>query len=349
MIRIGAGLLAFLAGVGVASAQSPPVSFDNRTVTMIIGNGAGGGTDIVGRLIASYLPKYLPGSPAILVRNMPGAEGLPAYNYFATQVAADGLTLTMAASTAADPVLYRKPQSHYDPTKFVPVGGVGRGGTMLIVNRNAEPRLTDRTKPAVTMGSLTGVPRSGMLMAAWGIEYLGWNSRWVVGYPSTPELIGALERGEIDMTSEGSLHNIRKLVDSGKSKLIAQSGTIADGKLVRRSEFPDVPLFATLMEGKLHSKAEHDAYTYWSNMTTIDKWLVLPPGTPAAITGAYRTAFDRLMRDADFVERARKVTEDFVPMSYRDVGTLVGALGAVSPEGFALVNQMLRKQGLDVQ
>ncbi len=348
MIRVASLLLLLLATpTAGARGEGAPVSFDGKTVTILVGNGAGGGTDIVARLVGTYIGKYLPGAPALLVRNMPGAEGLPASNYFARQIAADGLTLLMESSTAADPMLYRKPQSTYDPTKFVTVGGVGRGGTTLLINSSSESRLTGVSPSRVTMGSLTGVPRSGMLMAAWGIEFLGWNARWVVGYPSTPELVSALERGEIDMTSEGSLHNVQRLVASGRFRIYAQTGTTENGKLVRRKDFGDAPLFNELMEGKLKTRIERDAFIYWSNQTTIDKWLALPPGTPDPITRIYRTAFDRLMRDAEFGDAVRKVTEDFVPMTHVDVSSLVNALGSISPEAFTFVDTMLKKQGLD--
>ena len=69
------------------------------------------------------------------------------------------------------PLLYRKPQSQFDPTKFHFIGGVGRGGTMLMIRKDAEPRLYDKSKPPVIMGSLGGVPRSGMQTTAWGIAY----------------------------------------------------------------------------------------------------------------------------------------------------------------------------------
>ena len=53
------GLLAAFA-TGSARADEP-VSFKGKTVTMIIGFAAGGGTDLAGRLIAAHLGKYLPG------------------------------------------------------------------------------------------------------------------------------------------------------------------------------------------------------------------------------------------------------------------------------------------------
>ena len=58
----------------VRQALAEDVSFKDKRIEMIIGYAAGGGTDAAGRLIAQFLGKYLPGSPTIVARNMPGAD-----------------------------------------------------------------------------------------------------------------------------------------------------------------------------------------------------------------------------------------------------------------------------------
>jgi len=225
------GLLAAFA-TGSARADEP-VSFKGKTVTMIIGFAAGGGTDLAGRLIAAHLGKYLPGQPNVIVQNIPGAEGMTAMNYFANQAKPDGLTLTMGSGSVADPINFRKPQAKYDPSKFLFVGGTGRGGTLTVINKGHEANLTDRSKPQVIMGSPGGAPRSGVLVTAWGIEFLGWNAKWVVGYKGTNDLFTALERGEIDMAATSSTHMVEKLLKTGKFKMRGYSHVFAiknDGK-----------------------------------------------------------------------------------------------------------------------
>src|SRR5215217_9152638 len=137
MKKFGICLFAGLLGCSAVAAQDVG-SFQGKTVTMIIGFAAGGGTDAFGRLAASFLGTYLPGSPTVVVRNMPGADGVTAMNYLVQQVAPDGYTVTMASSTTADPLNYRKPQSHFDATTFAVVGGAGRGGEVLLINKEAE-------------------------------------------------------------------------------------------------------------------------------------------------------------------------------------------------------------------
>src|SRR5437764_1125970 len=166
--------------LAVALASTPALaeeaaSFAGKTITVMVGSPAGGGTDNSARLIALLMASRLPGKPSVVVRNIPGAQGITAMNYFVQQVAPDGLTVMAASTTQADPMLYRKPQSHFDPTAFRFIGGIGRGGTVLLIRGDAEPRLRDRGAPPVVMGALGGVPRSGMQMTAWGMEYLGWN------------------------------------------------------------------------------------------------------------------------------------------------------------------------------
>jgi hypothetical protein len=342
MNRFWIVLLCLWAATAVADEA---VSFKDKTITMIVASPSGGGTDTSGRLIAPLLANRLPGRPTVIVRNIPGAQGITAMNYFVRQVAPDGLTASMASSTIADPLLFRRPQSQYDPTTFLTVGGVGRGGTTLVIRKDARERLYGRSLPLV-MGALGGVPRSGMLMTAWGIEFLGWNVRWVTGYRGTNELMLALERGEIDMTSTANLFEIQKLLDTGKVEFLAQSGTLRKGQVVPRPDFGAAPIFANLMQGKIKDPVIQQAFDYWAGMTSIDKWLALPPKTPDPIVRAYRDAYAAAFTDPSFAELGKKISEDFEPVAYDDVDFLVGKLAAIQPQAISYISTMLRKQGI---
>jgi hypothetical protein len=345
------GLLAFLCLVFIScsTASAQQVSFAGKTVTMIIGYAAGGGTDASGRLIAASLDHHLPGSPSVLVRNMPGADGMTAANYFVQQVAPDGLTIMMASSTTADPLQYRRPQSHFDPTTFGVIGGIGRGGSFLMIDREAEKRLTDKQARPVMMGTIGGVPRSGMQITGWGIGFLGWNAKWVVGYRGTNDVMLALERGEIDMTATANLFQLQKLLETGRFKILSQTGTLKNGAVVTRPEFVNAPTLARMLEGKISDPLARKAFDYWSSIATIDKWLALPPKTPKPILEAYRVAYNQLMQDADFLERGKKMSEDIEPMSSLEVEALLNTLGGTPPEAIDYIGTMLSKQGLAAQ
>lgn len=339
-LAVAASLLSSLP----ALAQDASVSFRGQTVTMTIGFPAGGGTDATGRLVAQFLTKHLPGSPDVVVRNVPGADGMTALNHFAQQTKPDGLTVTVGSGTQVDPSNFRKPQAQYDPATFHYVGGVGRGGTVLLIASQAEPRLYDRSSQPVVMGAIGNTPRSGMQVAAWGIAYLGWNARWVVGYRGTNDLILALERGEIDMTSTGNMFQIEKLVGSGKFKILTQSGTLEDGSVGARPDLLHVPVFPDQMKGKIDDPLAQKAFDYWRSINSVDKWIALPAGTPAPIVAAYRDAYRRIGQDPEFLVLGRKISEDIAWMSAADMEALVRTIAATPDEALDYMRVLLDKQ-----
>jgi hypothetical protein len=229
------------------------------------------------------------------------------------------------------------------------VGGVGRGGSAILISKEAEARLHDRRARPVVMGAPAGVPRSGMQMTAWGIEYLGWNARWIVGYRGTNELMLALERGEIDMTSTANLFLLQKLLETGKFKLLVQTGMLRNGTAVPRPDFGDAPVLASLLAGRLADPLAAKAFEYWANIAAMDKWLALPPKSPKPMLDLYRDAYARVAQEPEFIERGRKISDEFLPMSDSEVETLITRLAAAPPQAIDYIGVLLRKQGLEVQ
>lgn len=342
-----AALTAFLTIGQTAQAADPdPATADSKIVTMIIGYPAGGGVDATGRLISQFLTKYLPGNPAVVIKNMPGADGRVALNFFVRQVKPDGLTLTTGSSTQLDPMNYRISTSQYDPTKFAFVGGVSRGGTFQVISKTGEQRLTDKAATPVPVGAVDGT-RSGEQMTSWGMEFLDWNAKWVVGYRGASETSVALERGEVDVISTSNSFLIKRLIDTGKYKLLSQSGIVVDGKLRRRTDFADTPVMAELIGGKLTDQGARDAFSYWEAICLMDPWVALPPDTPAPVVATYRETFSKMMADPDFLEKAKRISEDIGPMTHVDIEGLVKtAAERLTPGAEVFIRAMHTKQGL---
>lgn len=347
--RIALTSVAVIGLAASAAGAQETVSFKDKSVTMIIGYAVGGGTDTVGRLAARFFAKHLPGSPTVIVRNVPGADGTIALNYMMKQTKPDGLSVTTGSSTQIDPLNYRKPQVEYDPTRFPFVGGMGQKGTGLLIHTDAVERLSDPLAQPVIMGSVGALPRSGMQITAWGIELLGWNAKWVVGYPGTNELMIALERGEIDMTSVANTTRTQQLVKSGKYRVFVQPGVMIGGKTLPVDEFPDAPVFSDLLQGKVTDPLARKAFDYWRSINSIDKWIGLLPGTPPVIVESYRAALHRAADDPEFVEVRKKITEDTTPVAHQDIELLVKTIAATPTEAMEYVKIILRKQGVQVQ
>ena len=342
-----ATLIALLAAVGSNSvdAQEAPVSSPDN-VTIIVGTTTGGSTDLAARLMAPYLTKYLPGNPNVVVRNQPGAAGLAAFNGFAQKAAPDGRTAIIGSGYQIDPINYRVPQSKYDPTDFEIIGALSMGGTALIVRNESLPRLTDKSKPPLAMASVPGLPRAGMQMAAWGIEYLGWNIKWVPGYPGNTDLRLAVQRGEADMTSLATTQLTSDLLDKNQFTLLFQSGSNAGTSPSVIPVLTGVPLMASVMQDKVTDPVAQKAFAYWSLNSSINNWLALPHKTPDAILKTYRSAFDHMTSDEDFLKRAQQVGEDLSVFSHQEMTQIIRTLAALPPEALSYMGEILVRQGL---
>jgi hypothetical protein len=313
---------------------------------MIIGYTAGGGVDATGRLFAQFLPKYLPGKPNVIVRNMPGADGRVALNFFVRQAKQDGLMITTGSGTQLDPMAFRSANAQYDPTKFHFIGGISRGGTFQVISKDGEARLRDRSASPVAVGAVDGT-RSGEQMISWGMEFLDWNAKWVVGYRNANETSIALERSEVDLVTTANAFLIKRLADTGRFKVLTQSGVVIGGQIRRRSDFPDVPVMAELISAKLTNSVARDAFKYLEAMCLIDPWLSLPPNTPPDIVAQYREAFQKMVADPEFIEKAKRISEDVGPMTHADVELLVTTANErLTPASEAFIRALLNKQGI---
>src|SRR5262249_22840774 len=71
-------LFAAAAWPASTSAQTVEEFYRNKSITMLVGGGAGGGYDTYARIFARHLSRHIPGNPNIIAKNMPAAAGLAA-------------------------------------------------------------------------------------------------------------------------------------------------------------------------------------------------------------------------------------------------------------------------------
>jgi tripartite-type tricarboxylate transporter receptor subunit TctC len=277
----------------VASARAAEASFyEGKTLRILIASGPGGGTDTAGRLVARYLPKYLPGNPKIVIQNMGGGGGTIANNYFASEVKPDGLTIMQDSSSSVANFVRGGSSVKYDPRKFRLIGGVARPGSMLMIRNEARERLTNKSAKPVVVGDTDGI-RNWIAMTVWGAEYLGWNLRWIYGYPGSRELQLAIRQGEIDVWATQNAKLVKDLQREGVVQIIC---TEEDH---RREDFPDAPTFLELLGTKKPSGLSWQAYQAWAGASELDKFMVAPEGTPDHLVKLLRGAFMKVMKDPE--------------------------------------------------
>src|SRR5512145_2436987 len=109
----------FVLWSAAAVAQTP---YAGRTITIVAGTKAGDVYDLYARMFAQYLPKYIPGSPNIIVQNMPGAGSMIAANHVYNLSKPDGLTMGAIFPALYFDQIVGRSEVKFDWSKFAWVG-----------------------------------------------------------------------------------------------------------------------------------------------------------------------------------------------------------------------------------
>jgi|SRR4051794_26294647 tripartite-type tricarboxylate transporter receptor subunit TctC len=92
-------------GVASASGQTPDEFYSGKTIEIGVSSTAGGGYDTHARLLAHHMPRYIPGHPTMVVKNVDGASGLRLANMLYNTAPKDGTVFgTIYRSTSFDPL-----------------------------------------------------------------------------------------------------------------------------------------------------------------------------------------------------------------------------------------------------
>jgi tripartite-type tricarboxylate transporter receptor subunit TctC len=129
---LGAAFGFAFAGCAVGSESAAQTPFPERPIKMVVGFSAGGGTDVIARILARKLSETL--GQSVVVENRTGASGLIAAEAVA-RAPPDGYTLMMGSQTtlAVAPALHLK--SGLDPAKdFAGIAMAGISPLVLVVH-----------------------------------------------------------------------------------------------------------------------------------------------------------------------------------------------------------------------
>ncbi len=341
-------VLSTLSGVALTEPSvAAEVDFKGKTVTVILGTQPGDGTDSAARLMGRMLTKYLPGNPTMVYRNLPAGHGIQALNYFAEQVRPDGLSWFGGSGSSIRPETLRRKEVRFDPRNFHMFGGLPAPGGLVVIRKDAMPRLYDKTKEPVIMGDVDGNRASGQL-GLWGPEFLGWNMKYVVGYSGTGAMTMAFKSGETHAYVTYNSYLLNPMRDSGDFVFAAQVGFPKGHKFVARADYPDVPVLSDLVKPKL-AGLEREAFEGWEAMVAAGKWYALPPKTPAEFVAAYRKAHDQAVQDPEFDELTKKqYSEVYSTTTGEETDQMVHHLADISDDVLDYIQVLKQKVGIPV-
>lgn len=311
MIRVlylGIAILSLIFSASV-SAQEP--FYEGKTIRFIVGASAGGGYDTYTRLIARHMGKHIPGNPAFLVQNMPGAGFLISANHMYKVAKPDGLTIGhFIGGLFLQQFLELRPGIEFDSRKFEFIGVPTQDNYVVGVSKTAGVTSMEQWLASKTVLKFGGVgPGSAtddipkVLMATIGLPV-----QLVTGYKGTAPIRLAFHGGEVQGLCnawESFKATWRKEVDSGELVILAQN--IAKP----HPDLPNVPLiinFAKTEEArKLIRAIVH-------SVGPTARPYVLPPGTPKDRVQILRKGFMETMKDPEFLAEAQKARLDINPL-----------------------------------
>lgn len=318
-MRLMIGLLGLCVATLATAGQAQTPFYAGKTIEVIVPTAVGGATDILTRFLVPFFEKNIPGMPSVRIRNMPGGGTLLGMNWFAANAKPDGSTVL--ASTVASKVAYMlgNPAARYDFTKLKLVSINGSGAVFYASSRLGLRTAADLPKATgLIFGSNT--PPGVELPALIAFDLFGMNPRVVFGFESRGPIRLAFERGELNVDFQASFvyaSQVLPLVREGKVTPLMTLGFINEqGELVRDPAVPDLPtvyevyqqVFQRKPDGLLRWKAYRALVAAsW----TYGRGLWVPEGTPPEALRALHEGIDRMNRDREFTEQAKKLMEGY--------------------------------------
>lgn len=309
------------------ACASPPSQPDRAlfrgTVRIIVPFTPGGGLDVYARTLAPHLSRHLPGAPAVIVENMPGAGGLVAANYLAQRALPDGLTLATLSLGSVLAALLDDPGIRFDARRFRFIGAPVRDVPVCVVRRGIgidfESWRAGKVTPRIGAAGHSSNNDAYMTLLT---SALGLPVRPVIGYPGTADLRFAMANGEID----GVCVSLSAFNASFEPK--SQFDVVLQGGDRRAPGLEHVALASELVSDD-EGGALLGALARLANLT---RYYALPPATPDAVWRAMVDAFEATMQDQDFRRAAREAHLELSPVGHGDVARDVAALLDLPPQ-----------------
>jgi tripartite-type tricarboxylate transporter receptor subunit TctC len=313
--------------------QAAAPYYEGKTIRVIVGFSAGGGFDTYSRLIARHMARHIPGNPAIVVENMPGAASLVSANHVYNVAKPDGLTILNFHGNQVINQVIGKPGIEFDARKFEYIGIPTQDNVACAFYKPSGITTFDNLRNAKTPVKFGGVApgdttynTAKLLIAALKLPI-----QLVAGYKGTAEVRLAAEAGEVagGCWQWESIKSIwRQGLDSGNVAVVLQVNAKPHPELAK---VPNAVDFAPNENAKLLLKyGGHDP-------SAITRPYAVGPGTPKDRVQLLRKAFVETLKDPEFLADAKKSRLDTDPLTGEEIEKIVNQLFKMDA---SLVNQL---------
>ncbi len=323
-----AAIAVFLGSTGAGAADF----YAGKTITIVCPYSTGGTYDRMSRLAARYLPRHIPGNPAAVVHNRPGAGGVIGLRSV-YRAEPDGLSLVHFTS----PMVVRSLTGgipDIDFTTLTWLGSVG-GAHYIFALRSERPErsLDDfkNTKDPIRVAA--SGPSSLLTQAAKFLQRAGkFHIRLVSGYKGYNPMALALKQNEVDgVTTAGSAVAVnaatREMHEDGTIRLVlSMGGAPPPARLAK--EVAALPKF---VDG-IDDPKDREAYVAFSGLLNASRPFAATPGLPAERAAILEKAMADMMADPEFVKTATDQGFVLNPLHSREAEKLILSVFHLSPE-----------------
>lgn len=286
-------LISMLSGCGTtatsptATPQTPAakvVAYPTKDITLIVPTSPGGGYDTYSRLLAQYMPRYLPKQVNMIVKNVPGGEwniGIGEIN----RAKPDGYTIGIF-NIPGNVVNQIMGGVDYDLTKMAWLGSITDTvyvGALSPKSKFKSIKDMQASKEEVKVG-VVGLASGAGLGSLLAFEEMGIKAKYISHAGSTEAVMAAV-RGDVDYV-QYPYPTLRKfIVDSH------QLNPVAVFYATRHKELPDVPTIKEL------------GFESLLDVVQAQYQVAATPGIPPEIAIILRDAFQKAVKDPDFVKK----------------------------------------------
>jgi len=324
-------LAANLAFSPTLHAQAP--FYQGKSITFIIGNQAGGLYDLWGRLFANHIGKQIPGNPSIIVQNMPAAGSIVAANYLYNVAKPDGLTIgAVIPGIYTDQLIGRK-EVQFDWARFSWIGTPEQTEWVFITRADRPYKSIEdmRAAPEPPKCGTTGTGSFLYQVPKLLEETLGMKLTLITGYTGGPDVDLAIERGEVycRAISTTAFFGREPYISWGKKGFVrplAQTGK------KRNPSLGDVPTLYELMDQYKTPETSRRLATVMLASNVFGRPMLTPPGVPAERVKILRQAWNRTVKEPEFLAEAKKRRWPVEPVAGEELDSLAKEVITQPPE-----------------
>jgi tripartite-type tricarboxylate transporter receptor subunit TctC len=296
--------------------------YRGKTVRIVVGYAAGAGYDLFARVTSRHLGKYLPGNPAVIVENMPGAGSLVAANHLYNVAPKDGTVIATfdPALILAQAVGGGSGGIQFDPAKYPWLGSptISTNICMMATSTGIDSVEKLIASPRELAFGSTGMGGATAIQPAIFQHYLGAKAKLVTGYDGVAKVKLAVESGELD-GSCGTWESFKSSHADWLSASPPVAKVISKGKPEPAGDLPGVPVLADY----LPNDEARQVYAMAMAPQAMGFVWAAAPGTPPARLKALRLAVVQTWNDSEYQADATKSSLAPLPQDYQVIERLV--------------------------